>query len=85
MDAFRVWMRPMLGATSITVEGLDNARWLVTRLSNAFVFKSSEPIREEAGTRHSVFHVLQSSQTSTLTVQRLLAAIPEVRLVLVPA
>lgn len=60
---------------------MQNARWLLTRLGRAFLFKSAEPISDEEGTPSCVFHVRCSSQRSRPTLEKLLAAIPEVELI----
>jgi hypothetical protein len=65
------------------VESLENAQWLLGRLSGSFVFKSSEPIVTMHDSPECTFRVPHSSQTSGTRFERLLAAIPEVHLVLV--
>lgn len=82
MIEFRIWIRSLGGGSRIRVEGNENnARWLVDRLSRSFVFKNSEPIREDAATRCFTFVVPYTSQTPRNTLERLLATIPEVTLV----
>ena len=80
MTAFHVWIRSLGNASRVRVEGNDNARWLLGRLSRSFVFKSSEPVRQETTTAFFTFQVPHSSQTSRSTLVRLLAKIPEVTL-----
>jgi hypothetical protein len=43
MKVFRVGVRRMDNASVLRVSGLENARWLLGRLSHFFVFKTSEP------------------------------------------
>lgn len=81
MQRFDVWMLPLLRACRVRVDGIKNAAWLLNRLSQSFVFKSSEPVREEQGSSCCSFGVLYSSQMSHLTFARLLVAIPEVELI----
>ena len=47
MDRFQVWIHPMANACRVRVEGIQNAKWLLSRLSESFVFKSSEAIKDE--------------------------------------
>jgi hypothetical protein len=85
MNAFRVWIRPLGDACRVRVDGLRNAEWLLTRLSRSFVFKSAAPRDDDTATSCSSFQVPYNSQVSRSTLEKLLAAIPEVRLMLEPA
>lgn len=85
MIAFRVWVQSLASASRLRVEGNENARWLLGRLSQSFIFKSSEPIREEAGGFCCTFDLPYSSQMSLGIVMRALAAMPEVTLAVEPA
>ena len=84
MNTFSVWIRPLGSICRVRVDGMQNARWLLHRLRQSFVFKSSEPINDEGSSR-STFHVPYSSRMSRSTFEKLLAAIPEVTLMLDPA
>jgi hypothetical protein len=84
MTPFHVWIRSLHGAIRVRVEGSGNARWLIGRLSQSFVFKSSEPIREEPDGLSCTFDLPYSSQTSRPIFMRLLGAIPEVTLLWEP-
>ncbi|MBI1904009.1 MAG: hypothetical protein HYS13_23150 [Planctomycetia bacterium] len=64
MSMFRVWVRPIRGASRVRVDGFENARWLLARLSQSFIFKGSEPIFEERGTAICSFRVPHTSQVS---------------------
>ena len=75
----------MVNVCLVRVEGIRNAQWLLTRLSKSFVFKSSKPLEDDKVTACSSFQVQYSSQISGLTFAKLLAAIPEVTLVLEPS
>lgn len=85
MNAFRVWIRPLGGVCRVRVDGLRNAQWLLTRLSHSFVFKSAAPLDDDIATACSSFQVPYNSQVSRSTLERLLAAIPEVNLMREPA
>lgn len=85
MAKFRVWVRPLGGSTRVRVEGKSNLQWLLGRLGQSFVFKSSEPICEEAVGGCSTFHVLYNSQVTRASFENLLGSIPEVLLMNEPA
>ena len=80
MNAFRVWVRPLGSNCRVRVDGIRNAQWLLNRLGHSFVFKTAQPMNEEDGSACCSFHVAHSSQTSRRGIERLLAAIPEVKL-----
>lgn len=81
MDAFRVWFQPLSGACRLRVDGLQNARWLINRLSQSFVFKTSEPMYDDLTSGCANFAVQYSSLMPRLKCERLLAGIPEVTLI----
>lgn len=85
MTTFRVWLRSFSGACRLRVEGSANANWLLSRLSQSFVFKSSEPIREVGDGLSCTFDLPFSSQSSGPSFVRLLSSIPEVKLLSEPA
>lgn len=85
MKRFSVWIRPLAGDCRVRVEGMQNARWLLDRLSQSFVFKSCEPIDEDLRSASANFRVLYGSQVSRSSLEKLLAAIPQVNLMLEPA
>jgi hypothetical protein len=85
MNPFHVWLRPVGGACKVRVDGTRNAKWLLDRLSRSFIFKSCEPLSEEQGSSCCSFRVAYNSQVSRPAFERLLAAIPEVKLMLDPA
>jgi hypothetical protein len=84
MTAFHVWLRPLQGASRLRVEGMANALWLLQRLSQSFYFKSSEPVHEVSDTS-CTFEVLFGCDTSSTALSKVLARIPEVRLLREPA
>jgi len=63
METFRVWLQPTGNLCRVRVDGMQNACWLLTRLSRSFVFKTPEPVRQEAGSSVCSFHVLCDSST----------------------
>jgi hypothetical protein len=85
MNTFRVWIRPLCNVCRVRVDGIKNAIWLLTRLSQSFVFKSSEPIEDDEGASCSTFDVPYNSQMSNFQFERLLAGIPQVQLMSDPA
>ena len=80
MNAFRVWVRPLGSNCRVRVDGIRNAQWLLNRLGHSFVFKTADPMNEEEGSSCCTFRVAHGSQTSRRGLERLLAAIPEVKL-----
>jgi hypothetical protein len=84
MNAFRVWMRALGNSSQLLVEGEGNARRLLDRLQDSFVFKSSEPFRFDAPSGTSTFDVPYGGQVTRLTLERLLARIPEAILTVDP-
>ena len=81
MNAFRVWIRPLAGTCRLRVDGLQNAQWLINRLSQSFVFKTSEPLYDDLASGCANFAVQYSSHMPQVKCERLLAAIPEVTLI----
>ena len=84
MNAFRVWIRPLGDFCRVRVEGLQNARWLLRRLGDAFVFQTCEGLREVEGSSCCTFQVPYNPPLSPAKFERLLAAIPPVQLKLEP-
>jgi len=85
MSAFHVWLRPLGEICRVRVDGRKNANWLLDRLARSFVFKNSEPVREEGNTSFCTFLLPCNSQVSHSGIERLLAKIPEVTLNTEPA
>lgn len=82
MKVFRVGIRRIESASVLRVSGLENARWLLGRLSDFFVFKTSEPLRDVQDSSDYTFCVAHNSQMSGPRFERLLAGFSEVKLVL---
>ncbi len=85
MNTFRVWIRPLGSNCRVRVDGIKNTGWLLDRLGRAFVFKTSEPVNEDEASSCYTFRVAYNSQVSPRGFERLLAAIPEVNLMMDPA
>jgi hypothetical protein len=85
MKAFRVWIRRTDGASGLRVDGLENAKWLLCRLSDFFVFKTSDPLSDVPNSSDYTFRVAHSSQIPGAKFEKLLAGIAEVKLTLEPA
>lgn len=82
MNAFRVWLRRSESASRLRVDGSENARWLLRRMSESFVFKTSEPMEDTSSSSGCTFRVAHTSQMSSAGLERLLARIPEIQLTL---
>jgi hypothetical protein len=85
MKSFRVWIRSLGRSSRVRVEGSENTRWLIARLSQSFIFKSSEPVCEDASNACCTFEVPYGSLTSRAQFERLLGTIPEVNMIPEPA
>ena len=85
MNRFHVWLRPSRGGCKVRVDGVKNARWLLNRLSQSFVFKSSEAMNEDEFFPACVFAVPYGSQLSHSLFRKLLSGISEVDLMPEPA
>lgn len=80
MKTFQVWVSSDTDVCSVQVDGLRNTEWLLNRLSQFFVFKTSEAVREDLETTSFTFSVIHSFHMTQAKFERLLASIPEVRL-----
>lgn len=85
MKAFRVWVRRSEHTSCLRVEDGDHAQWLLRRLSQSFVFKTSEPMADTWNSSGCTFCVAHTSQMSSTSFARVLAGIPEVQVLLEPA
>lgn len=85
MNMFRVWTRPLGNNTCrVQVDGMSNTQWLLDRLSRSFAFKSAESVHEAADSGYCTFQVMYTSQMTRSVLDRLLAGIPEVKLMVEP-
>lgn len=80
MNAFNVWLRFLRDICRVRVDGIENAKWLLDRLSqsgNVRISAQFSTLEKLSGLR---FEVLLSPRFSRSEFVRLLAAIPEVNL-----
>ena len=82
MDKVPVWIRPLTNVCMVRVENRLGVDWLLKRLSQSFVFKTSEPVSEDQTSSCSTFRLAYSSRMPRRDLERLLASIPEVHLML---
>ena len=82
MNAFRVLLRRSEHTSRLRVDDSKIARWLLERMSASFVFKTSEPMEDALNSSGCTFRVAHTSQISGASLEKLLARIPEVQLVL---
>jgi hypothetical protein len=85
MRALQVWIRPDGDFCHVRVDGRDNAQWLLTCLSQAFVFKTFDPMTEEIGSSFCRFLVPYNPPLSRSSFIKMLTAMPNVRLMSEPA
>jgi hypothetical protein len=74
----------MDGASRLRVDGLDNTNWLLWRLSDFFVFKTSEPLRGITDSSEYTFRIAHTSQMTGRQFERLLSGIAETRVIVEP-
>jgi hypothetical protein len=84
MNVFSVWICRMEGASGLRVHGRENANWLLRRLSDFFVCKTSEPLHEVPNSSDYRFRVAHNSRMPGRRFEKLLARIAEVKLMLEP-
>lgn len=80
MKSFPVWIRPAGDFCRVRVDSKQNARRLLDRLSQSFVFKTFDPMSEEDDSPFCSFLVPYNPPLSRSSFVKLLVAIPEVRL-----
>ncbi len=85
MSPFQVSICPSEDYCDVHVDGIRNAHWLLSRLGREFVFKTIDPIREEAGSSQCSFRVPYKRSVSPVVFEQLLASIPPVQLMMQPA
>lgn len=84
INAFNVRIRPFGDFCRVRVDSLQNAKWLLVRLSQSFVFKTLEPFGEAQDSAFCTFRVPYNPPLSRSRFETILAAIPEVRLMVEP-
>jgi hypothetical protein len=77
-----VWIRPLTNACVVRVEDGERAKWLLTRLSRSFVFKTSEPLMEDQHSARCMFRVAYSSIMRQQQIVEALENIQEIKLFL---
>ena len=82
MDRAPVWIQPLANVCLVRVEGRERAKWLLTRLSRYFVFKTSEPVNEDQDSLRCTFRLPYSSAMPRQEIERVLTRIPEIQLLL---
>ena len=83
MNTFRVWARPLGQVCRLRIDGRKNAEWLLGRLAE--VFNKCGAIGQLEGSSFCVFEVpYNNERLSRCTLEKMLAAIPEVELMLAP-
>jgi hypothetical protein len=85
MRSFRVWIRPDGDFCHVRVDGRDNALRLLTGLSQAFVFKTFDPMTQEDESACCHFLVPYNPPLSRSSFVKMLLAMPGVRLMADPA
>jgi hypothetical protein len=84
MNSLRVWIRPNGDFCRVRVDSKRNARRLLDCLSQSFVFKTFDSISEEDESPFRSFLVPYNPPPFAVAFVKLLAAIPEVRLMSEP-
>ena len=85
MNRFRVWVRPLGDACRVRVDGTENAMWLLAQLGQSLAFNACEPIQDDEASFRSTFQVPYTPQLPRPKLEEMLAAIPQVRMMLEPA
>ncbi len=80
MNAFVVGVRRADHEYLVCVDGIANAKWLLTELARSFVFRSARSIGEKPGSALCTFRVPCDARRPVAWFNKLLASIPEVLL-----
>lgn len=84
MKTFRVWLRPLGDSCRISVEGEENARWLIGRLNDSYMFRKLQLRALPQAENICTFEVPQLTPESALALEARLARYPEVELMREP-
>ena len=84
MNAFQIWLRPLGELYRVRVDTVEHAKWLLDQLSQSFVFKTAAPLIETEGTSACSFEVPLNPRMSRAKLEKLLGAIPEVKMMMGP-
>jgi hypothetical protein len=80
MKSFRVWVQPMDYEYRVSVDGEENADWLIGELSRSFIFKSALPLINEDESSVYSFQIPCNSLLPFGVFRRVLASMPCVQL-----
>ncbi len=84
MNEVRVWLRPLGNVFRVRVDCIESAKWLVDRLGQPVAGNTSAPVNEIEMTSDCTFEVPYDSTLTRSRFERLLDAIPEVKLMTGP-
>lgn len=84
MSEVRVWLRPLGNVFRVRVDSFEGAKWLLGRLRQTVVNITSVPIAKFERTSDCTFEVPYDSKLSRSGFEKLLATIPEVKLMTGP-
>lgn len=84
MDTFEVWVRPLGECCRVRVNGRSNARWLLQWLDDSLAIRNAQPCLETPESDICSFEVPCNEPKSRNRLERALAAIPEVKLMMRP-
>lgn len=85
MQAIRVWVRPLGEVCRVRVDGVENTRWLMGRLSGAVDALGSDSLRKGADSGLCSFEVPCTPQFTASRLEEVLSAMPEVQVMTSPA
>jgi len=80
MNQFRVRIYSLADTCRIEVDGVDNARWLIGRLSQFYLFRRDVPLVVNRPAEPSSFEVAMTSALTCLRLEKMLGRIQEVQL-----
>ena len=84
MNAFRVWVRSTGTTCRVRVEGVENTRWLIGRLSQFYMFRQFVPMITEQNDSICTFDVPYNTSLTPPRFEKLLSDIHEVLLLKSP-
>ena len=84
MKPFEVWVRPLGESCRVRVRGIGNAEWLLRQLGESHSINNAEPCPETPEADICSFEVPCSEPKSRNRLEKVLASIPEVKLMMRP-
>lgn len=84
MDTFDVWVRPLGESCRLRVSGTRNAEWLLETLSESFSMGNAEPCHKDHEADICTFEMPCQAPQSCSQLEKALASLPEVRLMMRP-